>query len=75
MKYKNPREKVRAFSHLYNLDSVIDEALDLKWKRSIMAKKFHLDKGGEKKAMPLINEGYELLKLKKIPLRLSFTST
>lgn len=61
----NPKEKITVFSNLYNLDSVIDEALNLKWKRSYMAKKFHPDKGGDKKAMALINEGYELLKLKK----------
>jgi hypothetical protein len=57
----NHKEKIRAFSNLYNLDSVIDESADLKWKRSIMAKKFHPDKGGDKKVMALINEGYELL--------------
>jgi hypothetical protein len=61
----NPLEKERAFSNLYNLDSVIDEPADLKWKRRVMAKKFHPDKGGNKRAMALINEGYEFLKSKK----------
>jgi hypothetical protein len=61
----NHKEKIRAFSNLYNLDSVIDESADLKWKRSFMAKKFHPDKGGNKNVMALINEGYELLKSNK----------
>jgi hypothetical protein len=61
----NHTEKLRALSNLYNLDSVIDEATNLKWKRSFMAKKFHPDIGGDKKAMALINEGYELFKSKK----------
>ena len=56
--------KVAAFKNLYNLDSVIDEAADLRWKRRCMAKKFHPDKGGDKEAMALINEGYEILKSK-----------
>jgi hypothetical protein len=55
-------EKAAAFNNLYNLDSVIDEAADLAWKRRLMAKKFHPDKGGDKQAMTLINEGYEYLK-------------
>jgi len=57
-------DKVKAFSNLYNLDSVIDGATDLGWKRGCMAKKFHPDKGGNKQAMAVINEGYELLKAK-----------
>ena len=57
-------KKVNAFKNLYNLDSVIDEAADLRWKRRCMAKKFHPDKGGDKQTMALINEGYELLKSK-----------
>ncbi len=61
----NQREKEKFFSSLYNLDSVIDEAADLNWKRRLMAKKFHPDRGGDKKTMALINEGYELLKSKK----------
>ncbi|MCF8109546.1 MAG: hypothetical protein K9J81_11220 [Desulfohalobiaceae bacterium] len=56
--------KVAAFKNLYNLDSVIDEAADLRWKRRCMAKKFHPDKGGDKETMALINEGYEILKSK-----------
>ncbi len=59
------KEKVKALSNLFNLDSVIDEAADLRWKWSLMAKKFHPDVGGNKEAMALINEGYELLKSKK----------
>ncbi len=58
-------EKAAAFSNLFNLDSVIDEAADLAWKRRLMAKKFHPDKGGNKQAMTLINEGYELLKARR----------
>jgi hypothetical protein len=58
-------EKAAAFNNLYNLDSVIDEAADLAWKRRAMAKKFHPDKGGNKQAMTLINEGYEFLKSRK----------
>ena len=65
IKKLNPMEKERAFSNLYTLDSAIDEAADLKWKRRYMAKKFHPDKGGDKMAMALINEGYQLLKSKK----------
>lgn len=61
----NHRQKERVFSNLYSLDSVIDEAADLKWKRRFMAKKFHPDKGGNQKAMAVINEGYEFLKSKK----------
>ncbi len=57
-------QKAAAFKNLYNLDSVIDEAADLRWKRRCMAKKFHPDKGGDKEAMALINEGYEILKSK-----------
>lgn len=57
-------EKAAAFKNLYNLDSAIDEAADLGWKRRCMAKKFHPDKGGNNQAMALINEGYELLTTK-----------
>lgn len=59
------REKVKAFSNLFNLDSVIDEAADLRWKWGLMAKKFHPDAGGNDEAMALINEGYEILKSRK----------
>lgn len=58
------REKAAAFRNLFNLDSVIDEAADLGWKRRCMAKRFHPDKGGDNRAMEVINEGYELLKSK-----------
>jgi len=58
------REKAAAFKNLYNLDSAIDEAADLGWKRRCMAKKFHPDKGGNNQAMAIINEGYELLSSK-----------
>ncbi|MCF8025412.1 MAG: J domain-containing protein [Desulfobacteraceae bacterium] len=58
------KEKAAAFRNLFNLDSEIDEAADLGWKRRLMAKKFHPDKGGDNRAMELINEGYELLKSK-----------
>jgi len=60
-----PEDRATAFNNLYNLDSVIDDAADLAWKRRIMAKKFHPDRGGNKQAMTLINEGYEFLKAKK----------
>lgn len=59
------KKKVEALSNLYNLDSVIDEVADLRWKRGLMAKKFHPDAGGNNEAMALINEGYEILKSKK----------
>jgi len=65
VQYMGYHEKAAAFKNLYNLDSVIDEAADLGWKRRCMAKKFHPDKGGDKRAMALINEGYELLNAKK----------
>ncbi|MFO7838397.1 MAG: J domain-containing protein [Desulfosalsimonadaceae bacterium] len=58
-------DREEAFNNLFNLDSVIDEAVDLAWKRRLMAKKFHPDRGGNKQAMTLINEGYELLRSKK----------
>ncbi|MFP3999552.1 MAG: hypothetical protein ACOCR8_02530 [Desulfosalsimonas sp.] len=58
----DPEQKAEAFRNLFNLDSVIDEAADLGWKRRWMAKKFHPDRGGSKKAMSLINEGYDFLK-------------
>ncbi len=51
----------KAFRELFNLDSVLDEAVDLDWKRRVMAKKFHPDKGGDTTSMSLINEGYEIL--------------
>jgi len=54
-------ERTSAFRELFNLDSVLDEAVDLNWKRRIMAKKFHPDSGGDNVSMALINEGYELL--------------
>lgn len=59
------KDKAAAFRNLYNLDSIIDEAADLGWKRRWMAKKFHPDKGGDKRVMALINEGYDYLKSKK----------
>ncbi|WP_041281873.1 hypothetical protein [Desulfohalobium retbaense] len=55
------RQKEEAFRNLFNLDSVIDKAVDLGWKRRIMAKKFHPDSGGSHKSMTIINEGYDLL--------------
>ncbi|MCF8037872.1 MAG: hypothetical protein K9K79_01015 [Desulfohalobiaceae bacterium] len=60
----NYQDKVTAFRNLFNLDSVLDEAANLRWKRRCMAKRFHPDKGGDKTTMALINEGYELLKPK-----------
>ncbi|MFP4668414.1 MAG: hypothetical protein ACOCQI_06575 [Desulfosalsimonas sp.] len=60
----NTERKAEVFRNLFNLDSVIDEAADLGWKRRRMAKKFHPDKGGSKRAMAVINEGYDLLKEK-----------
>lgn len=59
------KEKVKALGNLFNLDSIIDEAADLRWKWGLMAKKFHPDAGGSNDAMALINEGYEILKSKK----------
>jgi len=50
-----------AFRELFNLDSALDEAVDLNWKRRVMAKKFHPDRGGDNVSMALINEAYELL--------------
>ncbi len=58
-------QRAEAYSNLYNLDSVIDEAADLAWKRRCMAKRFHPDRGGDKEAMKLINEGFEFLKSRK----------
>lgn len=54
-------ERERAFRSLFNLDSVIDEAVDLAWKRRRMARKFHPDCGGESRRMSLINEAYDAL--------------
>ena len=54
-------QKEEAFRNLFNLDSVIDNAVDLGWKRRIMAKNFHPDSGGSHKSMTIINEGYDLL--------------
>ena len=54
-------EKRIAFRGLFNLDSVVDQFADLGWKRRLMAKKFHPDKGGSTQSMTVINEGYEYL--------------
>ena len=54
-------ERERAFRELFNLDCMLDAAVDLNWKRRVMAKKFHPDRGGDTISMALINEGYELL--------------
>ncbi|MFO7930371.1 MAG: hypothetical protein ACQETG_07265 [Thermodesulfobacteriota bacterium] len=61
-----PEKRSEAFRNLFNLDSVIDEAADLAWKRRCMARRFHPDKGGSKRAMALINEGYDLLREEKL---------
>lgn len=57
----DPERRKKAFRDLFNLDCVLDEAVDLDWKRRVMAKKFHPDKGGDNVSMSLINEGYEIL--------------
>jgi hypothetical protein len=55
------QDKQEAFKNLFNLDSVIDQAVDLGWKRRIMAKKFHPDCGGDQRFMTIINEAYSQL--------------
>jgi len=55
------QEREVAFRELFNLDSALDEAVDINWKRRVMARKFHPDRGGDNVSMALINEGYELL--------------
>lgn len=57
----NFKEKQIAFRRLFNLDSLVDQYVDLGWKRRIMAKKFHPDQGGSTMSMTVINEGYEYL--------------
>jgi hypothetical protein len=54
-------EKQDAFRNLFNLDSVIDQYVDLGWKRRMLAKRFHPDRGGSTQFMTVINEGYEQL--------------
>ncbi len=58
---EDEEERLRAFRSLFNLDSVIDEAVDLNWKKRVMARKFHPDRGGDNDSMSLINEGYDHL--------------
>ncbi len=57
----NFKDKQIAFRNLFNLDSLVDQYVDLRWKRRIMAKKFHPDRGGSTISMTVINEGYEYL--------------
>lgn len=54
-------DKQTAFRNLFSLDSVVDQYADLGWKRRIMAKRFHPDRGGTTQSMTVINEGYERL--------------
>jgi hypothetical protein len=54
-------EKHNAFRTLFNLDSVVDQHVDLGWKRRVLAKRFHPDRGGSTQFMTVINEGYEQL--------------
>jgi hypothetical protein len=55
------KEKELAFMELYDLDSVIVDKEKLAIRRRLMAKKFHPDRGGDPKAMMIINEAYEFL--------------
>jgi len=55
-----PREKALAYKNMFNLDSIINSD-ELKWKRRVMATRFHPDVGGNDEAMRVINEAYDYL--------------
>jgi hypothetical protein len=63
--YLQPRHKgckMNINSHdLLTEISIDNYSFNFEMKRSFMAKKFYPEKGGDKRVMPLINEGYELL--------------
>jgi len=52
--------RMKAYRELYDLDEYFDRG-DLIRRRKIMAKKFHPDRGGDNRAMTIINQAYEYL--------------
>lgn len=54
------QDKEQAYRDLFNLDASIHRD-DLTARRRLMAKKFHPDRGGDTRAMSLINEAYDYL--------------
>ncbi len=58
------QDKEYALRRIFNLNNYIDQFADLSWKRRIMAKKFHPDRGGTTQSMVEINQWYEFLRTK-----------